>query len=197
MANFVYTLIPSDDYKETYEYGSLVVTHFDPEEITAAEGITMIKCAETAIVKDDYDKDLIQSEYITWKTNQKIKKLDSAKRNKIAEINAYDISDSVNSFSLNGLNVWLDKDTRVGLMNSTTIAKNLGNETTILWLNGLQLTINCDIAIQLLSSLEMYALECFNVTAQHKKEVEALTSVQDIESYDITKGYPDKLTMTI
>ena len=39
----------------------------------------------------------------------------------------------------------------------------------------------------------MYALECYNKTAEHKNNVEALTAIDDIVSYDYTKGYPEKL----
>ena len=53
-------------------------------------------------------------------------KLEWAKADKIAEITAYDTSDKVNGFILNGQIVWLDKATRVGLMNSTTIERDLG-----------------------------------------------------------------------
>ena len=53
-------------------------------------------------------------------------KLEQAKADKIAEIAAYDTSDKVNGFILNGQIVWLDKATRVGLMNSTTIERDLG-----------------------------------------------------------------------
>ena len=53
-------------------------------------------------------------------------KLEQAKADKIAEITAYDTSDKVNGFILNGQIVWLDKATRVGLMNSTTIERDLG-----------------------------------------------------------------------
>ena len=113
----------------------------------------------------------------------------------IKYIEDYDKSDNVNSFSLNGKDVWLDKDTRVGLMNSTTIAKNLGNEKTTLWLGITKLEINCDVAIQLLSSLEMYALECYNVTASHKAEIEEITNIEDLLKYDYTKGYPNKLQL--
>ena len=53
-------------------------------------------------------------------------KLEQAKVEKIAEITAYDTSDKVNGFVLDGAVVWLDKATRVGLMNSTTIERDLG-----------------------------------------------------------------------
>ena len=124
-------------------------------------------------------------------------KLEQAKVEKIAEITAYDTSDKVNGFMLNGLLVWLDKATRVGLMNSTTITKAAGQQTTTLWLGGLKLVVDCDKAIQLLSSLEMYALECFNVTASHKQAVSELTTIEDVEAYDYKAGYPKMLEMSV
>lgn len=124
-------------------------------------------------------------------------KLEQAKSEKIAEITAYDTSDKVNGFILNGLLVWLDKATRVGLMNSTTIAKAAGQETTTLWLGGMKLVVDCDKAIQLLSALEMYALECFNVTASHKQAVSELTTIEEVEAYDYKAGYPKMLEMNV
>ena len=113
------------------------------------------------------------------------------------QIDKYDTSPSVNGFMLNGLRVWLNKDTRVGLMNSTQIAKAMGKATTTLWFGGMQIEVNCDKAIQLLSALEMYALECFNVTAAHKDAVEKLQTLEEVEAYDYTKGYPEQLKMEV
>lgn len=45
----------------------------------------------------------------------------------------------------------------------------------------------------MLSALELYALECYNVTAAHKANVMALESVGDVVAYDYESGYPDKL----
>ena len=113
------------------------------------------------------------------------------------KVEEYNTSTNVNGFQLNGVTVWLDKATRVGLMNSTTIAKNMGNENTTLWLGNIKIEVNCDKAIQLLSALEMYALQCFNVTAAHKKTVSELTSIKEIEDFDITADYPDQLVISI
>ena len=125
------------------------------------------------------------------------KSVEEAKEMLIADITAYDTSSAVNGFVLNGAVVWLDKATRVGLMNSTTIAKAMGQATTTLWLGETKLEVGCDMAIQLLSALEMYALECFNVTAAHKKAVAELTDIGEVLSYDYTKGYPEKLMMNV
>lgn len=119
------------------------------------------------------------------------------KKAMLAYIEKYDASSSVNSFLLNGMEVWLDKATRVGLMNSTTIAKSMGQQKTTLWLGSYQLEVDCDKAIQLLSALEMYALECFNVTAAHKKAVSELDNIEAVLTYDYKSGYPEKLKMEV
>lgn len=123
--------------------------------------------------------------------------LAAAKAEVEAAITAYDSSSAVNAFLLNGIQVWLDKATRVGLMNSTTIAKNMGQEKTTLWLGSYQLEVDCDKAIQLLSALEMYALDCFNVTAAHKKAVSELDNIEAVLTYDYKSGYPNKLKMEV
>lgn len=119
------------------------------------------------------------------------------KKAMLAYIEKYDASSSVNSFLLNGMEVWLDKATRVGLMNSTIIAKSMGQQKTTLWLGSYQLEVDCDKAIQLLSALEMYALECFNVTAAHKKAVSELDNIDGVLTYDYKSGYPEKLKMEV
>lgn len=123
--------------------------------------------------------------------------LEKAKKEKLAAILAYDTSSDVNGFMLNGNKVWLDKETRVGLMNSTQITRDMGQDTTTLWFDGYKLEVRCDMAIMLLSSLEMYALECFNVTAAHKKAVSELTTIEEVEAYDYKTGYPKQLDINL
>ena len=142
------------------------------------------------VTKYEYDEELISLE-----TYSEEGALEAVKNRKLAEIDEYDTSDNVNVFYLNGMKVWLDKDTRVGLMNSTNIAKSKKNDTTTLWLGGNKLVINCDLAIQLLSDLEMYALDCFNVTASHKKNVSEMTDIEEIYNYDYKVGYHEPLVM--
>ena len=119
--------------------------------------------------------------------------LDVIKEEAIEQITEYDQSEDVNSFTLQGKQMWLPKETRVGLVNSVTIEKNAGKETTVLWFGGERYELSVDTALQMLSALELYALECYNVTAAHKAAVNALESVEDVVAYDYTQGYPEKL----
>lgn len=121
----------------------------------------------------------------------------AAQKMVLEKITEWDTSSAVNGFILNGQRVWLDKATRVGLMNSTTIAKGMGLATTTLWLGDVKLVVECDKAIQLLSALEMYALECFNTTAAHKKTVTEMGTVEEVLGYDYTAGYPKMLEMSV
>ena len=156
-----------------------------------------IYCAKDAELQD-YEV-VAYSDYLRAENKKKYegKTIEEAKEMLLAEIDAYDKSSAVNGFALNGTVVWLDKATRVGLMNSTSITKAMGQPTTTLWLGDSKMEVPCDTALQLLSALEMYALECFNVTAAHKKAVSELNSIEEVEKYDITAGYPAQLRMEV
>lgn len=192
--NFIKTFIPKGDFKEKYEHGGMMVRHL---AAVLDEKMGAYECYECTVPIGEYDENEVQKAFTEFSAKMDALKLKQAKVDKIAEIAAYDTSDKVNGFVLNGLLVWLDKATRVGLMNSTTIAKAAGQETTTLWLGGLKLVVDCDKAIQLLSALEMYALECFNVTASHKAAVCKLKSIEEVEAYDFKTGYPKMLEMSV
>ena len=191
---FVSTLIPADKFKKKYELGGITICHIGE---TLDEKTGTYKCWECTVPTATFSEDLVKTEFEAFGKEMQAFALQTAKQSKIAEIDAYDKSSAVNGFALNGAVVWLDKATRVGLMNSTTIAKAMGQATTTLWLGDTKLEVGCDMAIQLLSALEMYALECFNVTAAHKKAVAELTDIGEVLSYDYTKGYPEKLMMNV
>ena len=192
--NFIKTSIPEGQYKQKYSLGNIIVYHIGT---TFNSEMNAYECYECTLPKATFDETEVRAEFAQFSAKMDALKLEQAKSEKIAEITDYDTSSSVNGFMLNGLLVWLDKATRVGLMNSTTIAKAAGQKTTTLWLGGLKLVVDCDKAIQLLSALEMYALECFNVTASHKAAVGELKTIEDVKVYDYKTGYPKMLEMSV
>lgn len=193
MYTFIKTRVPVKGYKPVETVGDMVHARFGREIIDA----DTYACAETMASADKFNAEDAEEAYKKWKATLAASEVRQAKDAKTREIEAYDTSTSVNGFKLNGNAFWLDKATRVGLMNSTTIAKNMGSETTDLWLGEVKLTIDCDKVIRLLGGIEMYALECFNVTARHKAEVNDLKTVAEVEAYDVTEGYPKQLEITI
>lgn len=146
---------------------------------------------------NDQIDDIYYNIQVDFGIESPISKLDQAKKEVIRKIDEYDTSANVNSFKINGVDVWLSKDTRVGLMNSISIEKAAGKEQSVLWFNSICVTVNCDSAIQMLSTLELYALDCYNKTAQHKINVQNLSSIEEVHNYDYTQGYPSKLEFTI
>lgn len=192
--NFIKTIIPEAAFRKQYELGSLMIYHIG--EVLNKE-LGAYECYECSMAVSFFDEEEVKNAFDEYIQGIEKIKLQQVKQDKLQEIDTYDLSSAVNGFVLNGLLVWLDKATRVGLMNSTTIAKAAGQETTTLWLGGLKLVVDCDKAIQLLSALEMYALECFNVTASHKAAVCKLKSIEEVEAYDFKTGYPKMLEMSV
>ena len=135
---------------------------------------------------------LLAAGYEAHEEQPHVPTLDEVKARKIAEIDAYDTSEAVNGFVLDGAPVWLDKATRVGLMNSLNCEKAAGRTETTLWLGTTPITLSVDTAVTMLSELELYALACYNVTAAHKAAVGALETIEAVEAYDHTQDYPDR-----
>lgn len=152
------------------------------------------------ITKEDYtimwEKKLAKGTMQTIESVQQ-EVLNYVKQQAVSNIEKYDTSKSVNSFKVNGVETWLDKATRVGLMNSVTTLKALNKETMTLWLNDVPYTISIDRLQQLLISLEDYAIDCYNQTCLHLSAVKALSDPHEVEIYDYTQGYPSKLEFIV
>lgn len=115
-------------------------------------------------------------------------------------IDKYDQSDEVNSFSVNGMKMWLDKQTRTSLSYTISVEKQNKSDHTTLWYEGLP-PVSFEFEIeqlkQMLNALELYAKETYNVTQRHKAEVCALKTIDEVLSFDIKADYPDKLEFTV
>lgn len=109
----------------------------------------------------------------------------------IDKITKYDVSENVNLFYLQGNPMWLNDIKRTSLIKSTNIRKSQGAITTVLWDDdNNKYDIPVDMALNMLNTLEMYALDCYNMTAQHKKNISEMDSIEDVLNYDYMAGYP-------
>ena len=122
--------------------------------------------------------------------------LSQAKDAKTREIEAYDRSAAVNSFSLGGTEMWLSFDERARIRQSIDAYRNGGRTEMTKWYNGKAFTFTLDTWQTMLDKLSVYASEALNVTEQHKAEVLALTDIEAVENYDYKTGYPEKLSFT-
>lgn len=121
--------------------------------------------------------------------------LEMAKARKIAEIKAYDHSDAVNSFTLNGMPAWINREDRIGTRRA--IELDIENEQTEseIWLNGVRLVVNSKLALKLLDMVGHYAYKAYNVTQSHLYAVRQLQTVSEVEAYNYRTGYPEKLDL--
>ena len=139
----------------------------------------------------------VQTDFSEWKSRHTALLLNAAKQRKLQEITDYNTSDNVDAFLLNGEKHWLTRDERAMAKLSTEARQRLGHYTTEQCLGGKFYTIPCDTLLTMLARLEDYALSCFNYAIRQQAEVNALTSLEEAENYDVTKGYPEMLNFTI
>ena len=201
-ANFVKTFIPVKDFVAEEKVGNKILVRFDAVKDADMDAYS---CVEGSVSESEYDEQEVRREYEAWKQKWAEKALVLAKKAKIAEIAAYDTSDKVNGFILNGMLIpWSKNDPnspnvekRMGLRQNIADKVALGEENIAIWLKGMSFTMPCAQAEVLMRSIENYAYECFNVTASHKQAVSELTTIEEVEAYDYKSGYPKMLEMSV
>lgn len=130
--------------------------------------------------------------------DEHVRDINDAKSEKIRDIDIYDNSESVNSFTINNeITAWFTPSERVNYKNSIESAKLLEVKELSLFINGTLMTIPTEVAERLLATIQLYADTCYITTQQHKNIVEAMTEIEDVDNYDYTVGYPERLNFTI
>ena len=127
-------------------------------------------------------------------TPSHVRTLDEAKREKIMQIEEYDSSEAVNSFIIGNQTMWLTVSERQQLATQVSSNEAIGRETMTRWFGGQQFTYPIESWKQMLVALEVYAGDALNVTEAHKAAVNALETIEEVDNFDITAGYPDKLS---
>lgn len=126
-----------------------------------------------------------------------VRDLDDAKREKKAQIDNYDNSSDVNGFEVNGNTAWFTADERANYRASIESAKLLNVSSISFYIGDTLLTLPTEQVELLLAQLQLYADQCFIVTKQHKANVDALETIEEVDNYDYMTGYPQKITITL
>lgn len=121
--------------------------------------------------------------------------LEDVKAVALAGLYAYDSSEEVNTCSVNGVNLWLNKYSRA-LFRMQAQASSDDAEFTLYGFDGSSVTLTCVQLKTFLSTLESYAMATYGVTRHHETVIKALKDVAAVQSYDFTNGYPEPLVMT-
>ena len=119
--------------------------------------------------------------------------LQRAKDSKIAELEAYDSSDAVNSFTIDGNPMWLTVDERQQIATQISANEAIGRTEMTRWFGGASFAFPLTAWKQMLVALEVYAGDALNVTEGHRAAITLLQTLQEVEDYDFTVGYPEKL----
>lgn len=192
--NFVKTFVSKDQYKEKEEREGVCILHLDGalnEELGAYE------CVECSMPVSEYSEAAVNEAYAAWKAATANRGLARAKREILKKIEDYDTSSAVNGFILNGERVWLDFELRDRVYQGNERLQRIGRTDTTLWLGNHCFNLSIEQAQNIISHIEAYAKDCYNVTAAHKKAVSELTTIEEVEKYDITAGYPAQLKMEV
>ncbi len=76
---------------------------------------------------------------------------------------------------------------------SIPACENANQETIFISHNGLNVDLSIEIAKRMLLEIEFYAKQCWDITQKHIYNVEKLNTIEEVNNYDFTKGYPEKL----
>lgn len=125
--------------------------------------------------------------------------LAEAKRKKIDELDLYDNSSEVNDciivYQGNELHYWASKTQRNDLKNAVRDCVAMGRDTYRLDLRdkGISITLLCELLLQMMAALEVYAIDCFNKTTDHRFAIEACKTEGEVDAYEFRGvGYPAK-----
>jgi uncharacterized protein (UPF0248 family) len=132
--------------------------------------------------------------------------LEQAKAEKLAAIEAYDVSE-VNRFFLKtgGMTIpaWFDAQQRATFQTSINSRRKLiasgmiASDVIMLPVAGRIMPLPIDTADIMLAQLQDYADEAYGVTYIHRVKAEALTDIAAVDAYDHAAGYPERLTFEI
>lgn len=124
--------------------------------------------------------------------------LEQVKQSKLSGLKVYDNSDEVNSFLVNNsIKAWLTPDERSNYRTSIEAAKLLQKEDLSLHVGDMFVTIPTSQAEVILAHIQLYADECYMVTKRHEAAISELTTIEEVEEYDFTQGYPTKLNFNL
>lgn len=130
-------------------------------------------------------------------------KLKYKKEQILLDIECYDNSESVNQCVIkqgeNEFGYWANKSERSTLKTAIQDCITMGIETYRLDLRelGVSITIPCQNMLQMLAALEVYAIKCYNKTTDHIFNINKIENMEDLDNYDFTQGYPEKLVFEI
>jgi hypothetical protein len=117
-----------------------------------------------------------------------------AKAEKQTAITEHDNSANVNSFTVGGIPTWLNFDQRSRLKATLDAIEGEGGTEMTKSFGGIDYTFTCVQWRSMINAVEVYAGQCQTVTQEHRNAIDVLTTIEKVQQYDFTTGYPQKLS---
>jgi hypothetical protein len=125
--------------------------------------------------------------------------LEATRQSVLGKIESFDTSSAVNEFIINDIGMWLDGDTERPKLRGavqTYLDKELGDYPLCVEGIGV-IPVAPTKLLSMLADIEVYAIECFTKTFEHKEAVNTLTTCEELVNYNYTEGYPEKLVFNL
>ena len=127
-----------------------------------------------------------------------VRTLEEAKAEMIQRIDEYDSSDNVNAFIVNdSIKAWFTADERANYRNSIDSAETLGVDELTFFIGGMLVTVPTSNAKVMLATVQLYADQCYIVTQLHKDTVNNLETIEEVDAFNYTAGYPEMPSFVI
>lgn len=130
-------------------------------------------------------------------------RLETKRQEVLQKIEEHDASEKVNRcrITIGGKEVsyWAGKMERSSLKTAVEDYMKMGRGTYRLDLRevGVSVSVDCLLLLEMLSALEVYAIDCYNKTTDHIFNVRRLESVEELEAYRYEEDYPGMLTFNL
>lgn len=200
----------------TYIQKDIPSIYFETEKYIENQGLTYTDFLNGKYIKLEQDKIDYHRDYpeadietvlnvaiykdgeVTWHYAPVEMTLELAKEIKIAELTDYDNSSAVNDFTVNNtVHGWYTPEQRSNARNSIDSAKLVGIDTIYAPVGDQVFELSVSDAELYLAQIQVYADRCAAVTLTHKNNINNLTTIEDVEAYDFTTGYPQKLNFNV
>lgn len=176
------------DWSKQVVFGDRYIIRVFPKEVTDVSGNISVESVEEVIDHKPTKADFAALEE-RW--------ANASRRWKKTEVADYAKTDAVKEFTISATAGWLDSEARVSISKAVSDKAAAGRELVTIYLgeNGFEMTPAK--AQEILSAVEVYASDCFDITERHILAIDQLSTIEDIEGYDYKSNYPSKLVFSI
>lgn len=169
------------------------------KNVLVVDGMQIINPSEEQLINAGY----VEFVHPIKEEPTKEELLRKAKEDKLKRLHDYDSSNFVNvchiKYGGQSISYWANKHDRDALKSAVRDYITLGRTEYRLDLREMGISINlpCELLIQMLASLEVYATGCYNKTTDHEFAIKDLATIEEVYEYDFCVGYPERIVFNL